>query len=163
MQSKSAGIAQAGGDSADCGGYGAVDFGGVFTGSFAAQHVHLDEVHGIDVWVSQPDGMGENLIFLEQLSLAQHGEDGADGAMELGVEEIVDALAEFCIFNQRRVEAGGGEIDFAERHFNIAQQVYEEGKLAGHDVQQVQIRARDRSGPGQKLFQCEADAEPCGD
>ena len=49
----SAGISETGGDAADGCGDGAIDFGRVFAGALAAQHVDLDQVHGIDVWVAQ--------------------------------------------------------------------------------------------------------------
>src|ERR1700735_4028235 len=55
----------------------AVDVGGIFALTLAAQHVDLDQMHGVDVGVAQLDGVGENLIGLKQLRLTQDGEQAA--------------------------------------------------------------------------------------
>jgi len=91
---KSTGVAEAGGDAAYCRGDGTIDFGGVFAGALAAEQVYLDQVHGVDVWITQLDGAAEDLVGLKQISLFCHGEKGSDGAMKFGFEHVVDAFAE---------------------------------------------------------------------
>ena len=70
-RSTSARISQPRRDAADRRGDGAVHLRRVFAGALAAQHVHLDQVHGIDVGIAQLDGVGEHLVGFEQLCLAQ--------------------------------------------------------------------------------------------
>ena len=75
--------------------------------------------------------------------------------MELGFKQIVNALAQRCIGNQRGVEPSRAEVDLAESHFDVAQQVDEERELASHGLEQLE-----RSGLSEVLLEREADAEP---
>src|SRR4051794_31179974 len=66
----SACIAESCGDAADGGGDGAVQLGCVFAGALAAEHVDLDQVHGVDIGIAQLDRVREDAICFEQLCLA---------------------------------------------------------------------------------------------
>ena len=84
-----------------------------------------------------PNQVKEHVPYLnEQLILGGDSEQDALGAMELGLEPVVDAVAEGGIFHQRRVEFRGGEVGFAEGHLHVAEQIDEERELARHVLQQ---------------------------
>src|SRR5579862_7978940 len=84
-------IAQTGRDAVDGGGDGAVDLGRVLAGALAAQHVDLNQVHGIDVRIAELDGVRKDLVGFEQFLLFCDCEKSAHGAMKLCFKEIENA------------------------------------------------------------------------
>ena len=99
-------------------------------GSFAAEKLDLEERQGVDVRVAQADGMLEDGVGFEQGLLLGDGEDHAAGEVELVFEEGEDAGAEGFVFHERGVKAGDAEVGFAEGHFDVAEDVDEEGEGA---------------------------------
>src|SRR5580704_8052481 len=108
----SSGVAQTGRNAVNGAGDGAVDGVGVFAGALAAEQVDLDEAHGVDVGIAQPDGAGEDLVFLEQLALAGDGENGGEGSLELCLELRKNAIAKAGIGDERGVQRGDAEVGF---------------------------------------------------
>src|SRR5580692_1982887 len=73
-------------DAANGGRNGAVHLRRVFAGALAFEHVYLDQVHGIDIGVAQPDRVREHMIGLQQLFLPRDCKNRAHGAMEFCFE-----------------------------------------------------------------------------
>src|SRR5271170_6405874 len=94
----STGVAEAGADAVDGGGDGAVEFGGVgFAvgggGALAADEFDLDQAHGVDVGVAQPDGVVEDSVGFEERFLLRDLEDHAVSEIELCFKGVEDTVA----------------------------------------------------------------------
>ncbi len=76
----------------------------IFAGALAPQHIHLDQMHRVHIRIAQLDRPRQHLVALKQLRLPRNRQHRAHGAMELGLEHVVDAFAQLRILHQRRVE-----------------------------------------------------------
>ena len=65
-------------------------------------------------------------------------EDHAVGEVELLFERGEDAVAEGFVFDQRGVEAGDAEVGFGEGDLYVADDVEEEGEVAGHGLERCE-------------------------
>ena len=141
----SAGVAEAGGNAIDRGGNGAIELGrrglaGGGGGALAAEELHLDERHGVDVRIAQADRVVEDTVGLEQGGLAEDGKDHAAGEVELGLEDGKDAVAKGFVVDQVGVKAGDGEVGLGEANLDVADDVDEERKAAGHGLELGEIQ-----------------------
>jgi len=67
--------------------------------------------------------------------LAEDGENHAAGEIELGVQGGEDAVAQGLVLHQAGVEAGDGEVGLGQGHLDVADDVDEERKAAGHGLE----------------------------
>jgi hypothetical protein len=107
----------------------------IFSRAFAAKHVYLDEVHGVDIRIAQLGGADQHLVAFEQFRLPRHRKYGAHRAMELSLEHVVNALADTAVFDRCGAEAGRSQVDLSQRQLNVAQQVTKEFPAVQLDIQ----------------------------
>src|SRR5664279_811527 len=113
-------IVQTGGDSIHGRSDGVVQLLSLFPAALSPQQFNLDQAHGIDVGIAEPDRAGKHGIALQELLLASDQKNHAPGAMKLFRQHLVHGLPQTSIVNQRCIQLRDGEVCLGHSNLDIA-------------------------------------------
>src|SRR5438270_4073717 len=111
-----------------------IEFGVGFAGTFAAQQFGLHNAHRIDVRIPQPDRTCQNGIVFKQLRLSHYLKHELPRSQELRLKNGEYSLAKLLVGYQARIQSRNVEVGLRESHFDIVQQVIEQGKVVEHPL-----------------------------